>query len=166
MTNVAGIFDSETAANRAVSQLLDAGFKKEDISLIVSDRARHAIFSAPTDDESTRATKGGAAGALFGGAIGVLVAGLTTVGVLAVPGSGLLFAGPIISVLAGAGAGAAVGGLSGALISAGFAVDEAKQYEEEIKRGKAVVIVHTTDDRAARARVALSGSDTLAEKVA
>jgi len=160
MTDVSGIFDNAPAANKAVSELLDMGFKKEDISLIVSDNARHTIFAAPTDDEDNRAVRGGAAGALFGGALGALVAGLTTVGVIAIPGSGLLFAGPIISILAGTGAGVAAGGLSGALISAGFAVDEAKRYEDEIKHGKAVIVVHTTDDKAGKARVALSQNVT------
>ena len=162
MTNVAGVFDSTTEANAAVSTLLDSGFKKENISLIVSDNARHIIFSSPTDDESTRATKGGAAGALFGGALGALVASLTLVGVIVVPGSGLLVAGPLVAILSGAGVGAAAGGLSGALISAGFAVDEAKRYEEEVKHGKAVIVVHTTEKRAASARVALrSGNATI-----
>lgn len=166
MTTVAGVYDSEVGANRAVAQLLDTGFNKEDISLIVSDKARHTIFASPTDDEGSRATRGGAAGALFGGALGALVAGLTTVGVIALPGTGLLFAGPIISVLTGVGAGAAAGGLSGALIAAGFAVDDAKRYEEEVKSGKAVVVVHTDEDKAARARVALSDNFTTTTRVA
>ncbi len=164
MATVTGIFDSEIVANRAVSELLDAGFKKDNISLIISDHTRHIIFSAPTDDESSRATRGGATGALFGGVLGALVAGLTTVGVITVPGSGVLFAGPIVSILTGIGAGATAGGLSGALISAGFAVDEAKRYEEEVKRGKTVVLVHTTKKMSAKARLAL-GSDTIGSKL-
>ena len=162
MTYVAGVFDSRKEADAAVSKLLDTGFKKEDLSLIVSDHAHHAIFSAPTDDESTRTIEGGAAGALIGGALGALIAGLTLVGVIVVPGSGLLVVGPLVAALSGAGAGAAAGGLSGALISAGFAVDEAKRYEEEIKQGKAVIVVHTTDEMAQAARVALrSGNATV-----
>ena len=162
MTHIAGVFDSRKEANAAVAKLLDAGFNKENISLIVSDNVRHTIFSSPTDDESARATKGGAAGALFGGALGALIASLTLVGVITVPGSGILVAGPLVAVLSGAGAGAAAGGLSGALISAGFAVDEAKRYENEIKHGKAVIVIHTTDEMAAAARVALhSGHATV-----
>jgi len=159
MTNVAGVFDSNTEAHAAVSKLMDTGFKKEDISLIVSDNARHVIFSAPTDDESTRVTKGGATGALWGGALGGLIAGLTLVGIIVVPGSSLLVVGPLVAVLSGAGAGAAAGGLSGALISAGFAADEAKRYESEIAHGKAVIVVHTTDEMAPAARVALHSSN-------
>lgn len=159
MTNVAGIFNSKMEADKGLATLLDAGFKKEDISLIVNDNARHTIFAPPTDDEGERATRGGAAGALWGGALGVLAAGLTAVGSIAVPGAGLFAAGPIIAILAGAGTGAAVGGLSGALISAGFAVDEAKKFEHEVTRGKAVVIVHASDEKAHLARTALRNSD-------
>ena len=159
MTNVAGVFDSKTEADAAVSKLLDTGFNKENLSLIVSDNARHAIFSSPADNESIRTIEGGAAGALLGGVLGALIAGLTIVGVVVVPGSGLLAVGPLVSALTGAGAGAAVGGLSGALISAGFAVDEAKRYEEEIRHGKAVIVVHTTNEMAAAARVALRSSN-------
>jgi hypothetical protein len=159
MVNVAGVFDSEKEANAAVSTLLDSGFKKEDLSLIVSDHVKHTVFASPTDDEGSRTTQGGATGALIGGALGALVAGLTLVGVVVVPGAGLLVAGPLVAVLTGAGAGAAAGGLSGALISAGFAADEAKRYEEEVRHGKAVIVVHTTKEMAPAARTALRESN-------
>lgn len=163
MTNIAGVFDSRKEADAAVSKLLDAGFKKEDLSLIISDHAHHAIFSAPTDDEASRTIEGGAAGAFIGGALGALIAGLTVVGIIVIPGSGgLLAVGPLVAALSGAGAGAAAGGLSGALISAGFAVDEAKRYEEEIRHDKAVIVVHTTSEMAPAARSVLhSGNATI-----
>lgn len=163
MTNVAGVFDSRKEADAAVLKLLDAGFKKEDLSMIISDHAHHAIFSAPTDDESTRTIEGGVIGALIGGTLGALIGGFTLVGLIIIPGSGgLLAVGPLVTALSGAGAGAAAGGLSGALISAGFAADEAKHYEEEIRHDKAVIVVHTTDEMARAARVALrSGNATI-----
>ena len=159
MVHIAGIFDSKQEANAAVSKLLDAGISKGDISLIVSDNAHHTIFPHPIDDESARATKGGAEGALIGGVLGALIAGLTLVGVVTVPGSGILVAGSFLAALTGAGAGAAVGGLSGALISAGFAVDEAKHYEEEIRHGKAVIVINVANEMAAVAKVVLQSSN-------
>jgi len=158
MVHIAGVFDSKTEANEAVAKLLDTGFNKEDISLIVSDNTHHVIFPSPTDDESAHTVKGGVTGALFGGALGALIASLTLVGIIVVPGSGLLVAGPLFAALTGAGAGAIAGGLSGALISAGFAVDEAKKYEEEIRHGKAVIVINTTDEMAEAAKVALHSS--------
>ncbi len=161
MKTVAGVFDSSIAADGAVSSLLDEGFDKDDISLIMSDKTRDRIFSS-TDDEATRVAKGGLAGAALGGVLGALVAGMTTIGIIVLPGGSLLAIGPIIAALYGAGAGGAIGGLSGALISAGFAADEANLYEEEVKRGKAVVIVHAADeDKAVIAQSALSSSGAI-----
>lgn len=157
MKTVAGIFDSDITADRAVASLLDEGFLKDEISMIMSDKTRDKLFSS-TDDEANRVAKGGLVGAALGGAMGALIAGLTGVGAI-VSGGTLLAVGPIVAALYGAGAGGAVGGLSGALISAGFAADEASRYEDEIKQGKAVVIVHAADEkRAAIARSALSTS--------
>lgn len=158
MKTVAGIFDNNITADRAVSSLLDEGFLKDEISLIMSDKARDKLFSS-TDDEANRVAKGGIVGAALGGALGALIAGLTGVGAIAATGGTILAAGPIVAALYGAGAGGAVGGLSGALISSGFAADEARRYEEEIKQGKAVVIVHVADEqRATIAKSALSTS--------
>jgi len=160
MKTVAGIFDSDITADRAVSSLLDEGFSKDDISLIMSDKTRDNIFSS-TDDEANRVAKGGIFGAALGGVLGALVAGLTTVGIIVLPGGSLLAVGPIIAALYGAGAGGTIGGLSGALISAGFAADEANRFEEEIKHGKAIVIVHATDEKKAiiaEAALSVSGA--------
>lgn len=158
MKTVAGIFDSDVTADRAVASLLDEGFIKDEISLIMSDKTRDRFFSS-TDDEANRVAKGGLVGAALGGTIGALIAGLTTVGAIALSGGALLAVGPIVAALYGAGAGGAVGGLSGALISAGFAADDANRFEEEIKRGKAIVIVHVAnDEKAAIAKSALSTS--------
>ena len=45
----------------------------------------------------------------------------------------------------GAGVGAAVGGLSGALIGMGIPEYEAKQYEGKIKQGNILISVHSED---------------------
>lgn len=150
MSKIAGIFDNEVTADRAVAALLNEGFTKDEISLIMSDKARDKLFSS-TDDEANRVAKGGILGAALGGTLGALLAGLTTVGVVIVPGVSLMAVGPIVAALYGAGAGGAIGGISGSLISAGFAADEANRFEEEIKNGKAVVIVHADSEVKARA---------------
>jgi hypothetical protein len=50
-----------------------------------------------------------------------------------------------MAALAGAGAGAAVGGITGALIGMGIPEYEAKRYEGKIKDGNILMSVHTTD---------------------
>jgi hypothetical protein len=160
MKTIAGIFESNITADRAVSALLDEGFTKDEISLIMSDKTRQKIFTS-TDDEANRVARGGAVGAALGGALGALAAGLTTVGIIVVPGGSLLAVGPVIAALSGAGAGATVGGLAGALIQAGFAADEANQYAEEINHGKFVVVVHASGDRAMIAESVLSNAGAI-----
>ena len=155
MTNVSGVFNSKYEADQAVSRLLSESFKTSEISLIMTDKPRDTLFPS-TDDESARAAKGGVTGAAVGGAIGALSAGLTAGGSIVATGGAVLVAGPIVAVLAGAGAGGVVGGLGGALINAGFAADEANQYEQEIKAGKAIVVVHCDSDlKISKARSAL-----------
>jgi hypothetical protein len=155
MAKIAGVFDNSFVANKAVGQLLNEGFSKDDISLIMSEQTRNKLFSS-TDDEADRTVKGAASGAAVGGALGALIAGLTAAGSIVTTGGALLIAGPIVAVLSGAGAGAMAGGVAGALIRAGFAADEAERYEAEVKRGKAVVIVNADSSvREERARLAL-----------
>ena len=61
-----------------------------------------------------------------------LVAAATSI---AIPGVGLLVAGPIAGAIAGAGAGGATGTLLGALIGAGIPETRAVEYERGIKEG-------------------------------
>jgi hypothetical protein len=78
------------------------------------------------------------------GGVGGLLVGL---GVLAIPGIGpVLAAGPLATTLLGAGVGAAAGGLIGSLIDLGIPEEEAKYYAEGLRRGGAVVTVHTSDE--------------------
>jgi uncharacterized membrane protein len=56
-----------------------------------------------------------------------------------------------MAALSGAAAGAALGGLSGALIGMGIPEYEAKRYEGKVKEGNILISVHT-DDSTERAR--------------
>lgn len=165
MKIVTGSFDSRINAERAIDQLIDRGFMREDISLVMSDQAREAIF---TKEETTgdKAAKGGITGAATTGVATALLAGLSAVGSIVIPGAGLLAVGPLVAALTGAGAGAAVGGLTGALLAAGFADDEAKLSEEEIRLGRAVVVVHSPDAQASVARSILKDSGASTTKAA
>ena len=161
MKVVAGVFDTNASANQALVDLLNNGFSKDDVSVLVTDEGHSRLFGN-AEEEANRAARGGLAGAAFGGALGALIAGLTTVGLIVIPGANLLAVGPLVAALSGGGAGAAIGGLSGALISAGFAADEARRYEEEIKRGNAVVVVHARDGQeAAKAHMLLLQSGAM-----
>ena len=95
----------------------------------------------------TKAWEGAGKGATIGGGVGATLAALAAIGTtLALPGLGLLIAGPIAAALAGGGAGALTGGLVGALIGHGIPEDQAKQYEQGIKEGGIVMGVQPRND--------------------
>jgi outer membrane lipoprotein SlyB len=68
-----------------------------------------------------------------------------------------------MAVLAGAGVGAAAGGVAGALIGMGIPEYEAKRYEGRLKDGNILMSVHTTDsterDRAKQILIAGGAED-------
>jgi hypothetical protein len=160
MVDIIGIFDSPAQANRIVADLLSAGFTKSDISLIMSDKAKEH-FSAAAEDTGDRTLKDAAIGAGVGGVLTGLLLGLTTVSAVLIPGLPVLVAGPLIAAIEGLGAGAAVGGIVGALSGLGIKAAEANHYETQIKAGKAVIVVHASDkEKEAKARASLQPLNT------
>ncbi len=139
-TAVYGIYQTRTDAEGAVDELINNGFRSEDISVLMADNVGTKDFAHEKHTKAPEgATTGGVVGGLTGGTLGLL-AGL---GALAIPGVGpLIAAGPIVAALAGAGAGGTVGGLIGALIGAGIPEFEAKRYEGMIKEGGVLLSVH------------------------
>jgi len=157
---VTGLFKTRSAAESAVESLVDYGYSRDDISLLMSDATRGREF---TLQMATKAPEGAAAGATIGGALGAVAAGLVALGIIVVPGLALVAAGPIVATLAGLGAGAAAGGLTGALIGLGIPEHEAKFYNEAIEKGGILVGVYAHDDRTDQAKKILEASG--AEKV-
>lgn len=157
---VTGLFKTRSGAERAVDNLVNDGFPREDISLLMSDATRGREFALQM---ATKAPEGAATGATVGGALGAIAAGLVVLGVIAIPGLAIVAAGPVIATLAGLGAGAAAGGLAGALIGLGIPEHEAKFYNEAIEKGGILLGVYAHDDRAGHARKILEASE--AEKV-
>jgi len=140
---ITAFFDTYDEAARAVERLEAAHLPHFEISLVSNNfndahthRATRSFGEAGSSHEFAGATA--AAGTVAGAGAGLL-AGLGTV---AVPGFGpVVAAGWIVSTLVGAGAGAAVGGLAGALMDAGMSDEEAREYEEGVRRGGALVTV-------------------------
>jgi hypothetical protein len=137
---VFGIFSTEDAAERAVDQLLAAGFSNSDISALLPDNETTRAFA---HEKHTKAPEGTATGVTTGGVVGGTLGLLAGIGALAIPGVGpLIAAGPIVATLAGVGAGGAVGGLLGALVGMGIPEYEAKRFEGAVKDGGTLVSVH------------------------
>ena len=157
---VTGLFKTRSGAESAADSLVENGYPREDISLLMSDATRGREFALQM---ATKAPEGAATGATVGGALGAIAAGLVVLGIIAIPGLAIVAAGPVVATLAGLGAGAAAGGLAGALIGMGIPEHEAKFYNEAIEEGGILLGVYAHDDRAGQAKKILEAS--WAEKV-
>lgn len=139
---VTGLFKDRASAENAYGSVTSRGYTQDELNLLMSDETRRTHF---TDDGretelGNKALEGAGTGAAIGGTIGATLAAIAAIGTtLALPGLGLLVAGPIAAALAGAGAGGATGGLVGALIGAGIPEERVKRYEEGIKNGGIVM---------------------------
>ena len=134
---------------RAYNFLINKGYSKDNITVIMSEDTRKNHFNnkdLPVNESSVNTLEGMGAGGAIGGTIGAIAAAIAAIGtVLAIPGLGIVIAGPIAAAVAGAGAGGAIGGLVGALGGMGVSDDVANQYEQEIKEGATLLIVERSD---------------------
>jgi uncharacterized membrane protein len=177
---VFGMYSSREPVGRAVEQFQSAGFRDADISVVLSGgqgaaTVEHAEArepknvnekvkdlaskdtkdissgrSADVDAKNTKAPQAAATGAGIGAALGGSLGLVAALSAIAIPGLGpLLIAGPLVGAFAGATAGGAVG----VLVGVGIPEDEAKLYEERLKKGGLLVSVHTqTREEVDRAR--------------
>ncbi|HEX8853644.1 MAG TPA: hypothetical protein VF754_09165 [Pyrinomonadaceae bacterium] len=135
MTNklVTGLFKTRVAAEAAVDAIIRRGYTRDDISVLMSDATKSKEFAIET---RTHAADGAGIGGAVGGTVGAVIAALVAAGTsIALPGLGLVIAGPIVAALAGAGAGGATGGLIGALVGAGIPEHRAKVYDASLRSG-------------------------------
>jgi uncharacterized membrane protein len=132
---VLAVFNDRERADDAISALEDRGYNAKDISVVMKD-----------EEGKTRQTtgdnvgSGAATGAVVGGIAGLIIG----VSAIAIPGIGpIVVGGPLAAALGATGAaaatgavtGALAGGLIGGLIGLGVPEEEARVYEEEIRRG-------------------------------
>jgi len=138
-----GLFRDRDSAERAYKGLSERGYGKDDINLLMSDDTRKKHFADQDTELGTKAWEGAGKGAAIGGGVGATLAAIAAIGTtLALPGLGLLIAGPIAAALAGGGAGALTGGLVGALVGNGIPEEHAKKYEKGIREGGIVMGVN------------------------
>lgn len=153
-TLVTGMYNSPDAAGRAYNDLTTRhGYKANEISVLMSDESRKRHFGdvkpgTEFQHGGTKAAEGAGVGGGIGMGIGAALGALLAVGTsIALPGLGLVVAGPLAGALAGAGAGGATGGILGALVGAGIPEDRAREYERGINNGGIVIGTHARDDR-------------------
>lgn len=136
------LFSNPQAADIAYGNLLKKGYRREDITLAMSDKTRSAYFSEAKEnflasDLGNNSLEGLGVGAAVGGTLGAIAAGIAAMGTtLSIPGLGLLLSGALAASIAGAGAGSAVGGLVGSLVGLGIPDEEVQILQEGlIKEG-------------------------------
>jgi len=148
---VTGVFRDRDSAERAYQSLSTRGYTDKDVSLLMSDDTRKRHFHHEHGDKETglgnKALEGAGVGAGVGGALGATILGLVAAGTsLAVPGLGLIIAGPLAGAIAGAGVGGATGTLVGALVGAGIPEERAKLYDNDLREGGIVMGVRPRSD--------------------
>jgi hypothetical protein len=137
------LFSDRESAERAYDDLSSRGYNSKDINVVMSDDTRVKFFRDSPGVETelgNKAAKGAGVGGAVGGAVGGTAAGIAAaiaaVGVsVAIPGLGLVIAGPLAAGIAGAGAGGLAGGVIGALVGWGIPEERVKDYEAGLNKG-------------------------------
>ena len=131
-----GMFRNRESTEQAYNSLRARGYSDEEINVMMSDETRNTHFKKSDHDSElgNKALGGAGTGSAIGGTAGAIIGALAAIGTaVALPGLGLVIAGPIAAALAGAGG--LTGGIVGALIGSGIPEDKAKEYEAGIKDG-------------------------------
>jgi hypothetical protein len=132
--------------------MIARGYEPDEIHVLMSEDTRKRHFDKDRDkikDKGfgNKALEGAGLGGAIGGTVGAtLTAIAAAASTLAIPGLGLVIAGPLAGALAGGAVGAATGGLVGTLIGAGIPEDQAKVYETDLKEGGIVLGVEPRND--------------------
>ncbi len=147
---VTGLFRDRDSAERAYGTMSARGYGKDDLNVVMSEETRKRYYptdAAVTTEVGTKAAEGAGVGGAIGGTIGAIAGALAAVGTsIAIPGLGLVIAGPAAAAIAGAGAGSVGGGLLGALIGWGIPEERIEHYESGIKEGGILMGVRPRSD--------------------
>lgn len=150
---VVGLFNTAAEARSVVDDLVQAGCRREDISVVAKGDQDTSVRTTEAEGGETKASEGLATGAGIGAVLGGIGGILVGMGALAIPGIGpIIAAGPIAAGLAGAAGGAVAGGLIGGLVGLGIPEEEAHAYAEGVNRGHTLVLAKTSDEAADLAR--------------
>ena len=148
-----GMFRDRSSAEKAYQSLHERGYGKDDVNLLMSDDTRKTYFNDDTahTELGDKAMEGAGVGSAIGGTAGAIIGAIAAIGTsVALPGLGLIIAGPLAAALAGAGAGGLTGGLVGALVGSGIPEEHAAEYEQGIKNGGIVMGVKPRNAEDAR----------------
>lgn len=149
------LFTDIEVADRAINHIHnELHIANDEISYVYKDKSGEEVSGEGDDVTSKTTTEGAVSGATTGGIIGAAIGLVGVVGLLG-PLGPIVVAGPLatfLGITGGAGAvvgsgvaGAAVGGLVGALMSMGVSEPQARNFEERVDAGDVLVSIHTED---------------------
>jgi hypothetical protein len=149
---VTGVFRNRVDSERAFDYLHANGYSDSQICVLMSDKTRTKLYpETEKHDAGSLAQEGMGIGGAIGTAVGATLGAVVAIGTsVAIPGLGLIIAGPIAAALAGGGAGAVTGGVIGLLVGAGVTQDNAEAYQEALRGGGTVIGVIPSDSDHAR----------------
>jgi len=152
---VQAVFRDRYDAEQAFQFLHNKGYADSEINVLMSDKTRATYYPTSSKEEhyhaaGTKATEGLGVGGAIGTAVGATLAAVAAIGTsMAIPGLGLVIAGPIVAALAGGGAGAVTGGIVGTLVGAGITEQNAEAYADALRNGGvALSVAPHSDDHA------------------
>jgi hypothetical protein len=149
------VYDEHDIAVKAVESLRENDFTAKQISLLgkVDETERDLHLAANNRKENIPVILGMGAGTVTG-----LLTGL---GIIAIPGFGILYgAGAVIGTLAGFQLGTAGGGVVSLLTIAGIETNEAHKHAEQLAQGKYLVFLNGTAEEIERAEKILHTEGT------
>ena len=150
------LFSSRDEAERAISDLRDAGISDSAISVVGRPDEGGSEFSqsrtydnddASSDEAKSDVVKGAVIGTGAGAVLGIAALAIPGVGPLAAAGAIAASAVPGAAAI-GAGAGMAAGSVAGLLADHGVDEEDSKYYEEGLNQGGIFVSVKAEDDGA------------------
>ena len=144
-STIVGVFEDRQKANEAVSDLLRAGFRQDQIGVAMRHAEGEIGTTTTGDADDSHAGSGALAGALTGLGLGALAGMGVLAGMIPVVGPAIA-AGTLGVIVSNAAVGAGIVGLVGALVGAGVPEHEAKYYDQEFEAGRTIVTV-TADSR-------------------
>jgi hypothetical protein len=135
-----GVFATRAAADQAINELKRAGYRDDQIGLVVKDSSGKTVKRDGSGAEETNAEEGAAIGATAGALGGAAVGAGIAAGVIPVIGP-VLAIGTLGTILLNAAGGAAIAGITGALIGWGIPEEDARYYEGQVQAGRHLVTV-------------------------
>jgi hypothetical protein len=135
---VTALFDDGASLERAYEAVAARGYGTGDINVLMSDATRSRYFAEDREvntEIGRKVEEGGELGGPMGGAVGTILPAVIAAGVVALPGLGMVLAGPVAAAFAAAGAAGMAMGAIGLMADWGIPEERARQYETGIRDG-------------------------------